>query len=157
MKELSKIAAEDVGLEESPKGSNKGPALKKFFDADDLDGDGYPWCAAAVSYWVQRWIAANGVKLKAPKIAGVIRFPEWAKANGLVITKTRPKPNDIVVFTFSHIGVVEAVQFDGEGKFISIDTVEGNTNEDGSREGYKVCRKRRPAEQCKVFLRLPPL
>jgi hypothetical protein len=159
MKELSKIAATDLGLEEAPRGSNKGPELQKFFKSDDLemDGktDGYPWCAAAVSYWVQQWIAANGVKLRAPRIAAVRLFPEWAKKNGLVTTPDRPRVNDIVVFTFSHIGVVEAVRASGSGEVLGIDAIEGNTNGDGSREGFEVARRSRPIEQCRLFIRLP--
>ena len=46
-KSISSIAFEDLGLEESPRGSNQGPDLEKFFEADDLeiDGetDGYAW------------------------------------------------------------------------------------------------------------------
>jgi len=152
MTTLSQIAARDLGLQESPKGSNKGPALQKFFDADDLDEkDGYPWCASAVSYWTQQWIKINAVKLKAPRIAGVIRFPEWAKKNGLVCT-TKPSANSIFLLgTASHIGVVESVAKDGS----TITTIEGNTNAAGSREGFEVCRKTRDIDTIKLYIRLP--
>jgi hypothetical protein len=148
MTTLSSIAAKDIGLCESPRGTNKGPALKKFFRATDLDGDGWPWCAAAVSYWVQQWIKVNGSKIKPPRIAGVVFFRDWAKKNGLKISAT-PTPNSIVVFTFSHIGVVESTQGG------SITTIEGNTNDGGSREGYAVFRKKRPLSECRLFIQLP--
>ena len=147
---LSEIARLDIGLEESPRGSNKGKQIQKFFDADDLDEkDGYAWCASTVSYWTQQFIKENGLKLKAPRIAGVIRFPEWARAQGLTVSKT-PKSNSIVVFTFSHIGIVESVK-DSQ----NVITIEGNTNDDGSREGYRVCRRTRPLSECKLFIYLP--
>lgn len=149
MSKLSAIAARDIGLCEDPKGSNKGKQIQKFFDSDDLDEkDGYPWCASAVSYWVQQWIKENGSDLKKPQIAGVARFPVWAKAQKLRVSFD-PRPNDIVIFTFSHIGVVESVD---DQKIV---TIEGNTNDDGSREGWQVCRKNRKLSECKLFISLP--
>ena len=47
-----------------------------------------------------------------------------------------------------HTGFVEKV----EGNVIH--TIEGNTNDTGSREGYEVCRRTRKVEQCKGFIRL---
>lgn len=147
---LEEIAAKDIGLQENPRGSNKGKDLEKFFRATDLDQpDGYPWCAAAVSFWVQQYIRANKLAIKEPRIAGVIFFREWAQRNGLTIS-SKPKPGAIVVFMFSHIGVVEALKPDG-----GITTIEGNTNDDGSREGYRVCRRGRVMSECKFFIHLP--
>jgi hypothetical protein len=153
MRTLSQIAATDIGLEELPKGSNLGPALQKFFEADDLivEGktNGYPWCAAAVSFWVQTYLKECGVSgVKPPRIAAVALFPDWAELNKLSISKT-PKPNDIVIFQISHIGVVESVAGD------IVTCIEGNTNGDGSREGYGVFRKQRQLSFCKQFIRLP--
>ena len=148
---LAEIAAKDIGLQESPRGSNKGKDLEKFFRATDLDGDGWPWCAGAVSCWVQAWIKANGSKLKAPRIAGVVFFRGWAEKNGLFIS-TKPRAEAIVVFRFSHVGIVERVRPDG-----SVETIEGNTNDEGSREGFKVCRRVRPPRECAFFIYLPPV
>jgi hypothetical protein len=147
---LAKIAARDLGAREQPPGSNKGPQIEKFLRATDLDGDGWPWCAAAVSYWVQQWAKLNGWKGKVPRIAGVSQFPVWAQKNGLKCGYA-PKTNDIVIFTFSHIGVVENIGPDW------VDTIEGNTNDEGSREGYEVARRRRPLTQCRLFISLPPI
>ena len=61
---------------------------------------------------------------------------------------------DIVILTFSHIGIAASGVNEG-GHF---DTIEGNTNDDGSREGYKVCHKtgphgRRPSQiRCRIRL-----
>lgn len=150
MSSLASIAARDLGLSESPRGSNKGAQIQKFFDADDLDEkNGYPWCAAAVSFWVQTYFKENGITFaKAPKLASVYLFSEWADKQGLVVRKGNPKPDDIVIFTFSHIGVVESVS---AGGFTSI---EGNTNDDGSREGYEVARRDRKLSDAKLFITL---
>jgi hypothetical protein len=147
---LSKIAARDLGACEEPRGSNKGPQIEKFLRATDLDGDGWPWCAAAVSYWVQQWAKRNNWKGRTPRIAGVAQFPVWAKRNGLKCSFS-PTVNDIVIFKFSHIGVVESVGPDW------IQTIEGNTNDEGSREGFEVARRRRALDQCRLFISLPPV
>jgi hypothetical protein len=153
-KSIASIAAVDIGLKELPIGSNHGPDLQKFFKADDLeiDGktDGYPWCAAAVSFWTQEYLKQfPDSKVKPPRIAAVRLFRDWAEKNGLVVSE-KPRKNSIVVFQISHIGVVEFVNDDG-----SVDCIEGNTNDDGSREGYEVCRKERRPNFCKFFIYLP--
>jgi hypothetical protein len=56
---------------------------------------------------------------------------------------------DIVVFTFSHIGIVHS----NNGAIIT--TIEGNTNAAGSREGVTVARKQRSLSIIKSFIRLP--
>jgi hypothetical protein len=148
MKSLSSIAAEDLDLSESPKGSNKGPQIQKFFDADDLDEkDGYPWCASAVSYWTQKYLAQiPDSKIKAPKLASVYLMKEWAQKQGLLIRNGNPKPNDIVIFQFSHIGIVETVNSNG------FTAIEGNTNDEGSREGFEVARRTRKMTDAKHFI-----
>ncbi|EKT4520794.1 CHAP domain-containing protein, partial [Flavobacterium psychrophilum] len=47
-----------------------------------------------------------------------------------------------------HTGIVEKVIEK------TIYTIEGNTNDDGSREGYKVCRRKRNIKTIKAFIRL---
>ncbi len=150
MRSLAQIAAADLGLSESPKGSNQGPQLQKFFNADDLAGDGYPWCASAVSFWVQTWVKEHASGLHAPRLAAVSQFRDWADTNRLHVCAT-PSPGAIVVFNFSHIGVVEKVSPNDP----TITTIEGNTNDDGGREGFAVYRKSRPLSQCKFFITLP--
>jgi hypothetical protein len=55
---------------------------------------------------------------------------------------------DIVVFDFSHIGIVA----DGEGDRIF--TIEANTGATGSRDGDGIFRKDRPREVARCFIRL---
>ena len=64
-----------------------------------------------------------------------------------------PQPGDIFIMDYGkglgHTGFVEKVLQNGK-----IQTIEGNTNDDGSREGYKVCRRVRSITTCKGFLRI---
>lgn len=54
-----------------------------------------------------------------------------------------------MVFTFSHIGIVESAQGN------SFTSIEGNTNSAGSREGVEVARKNRLLHIARAFIRLP--
>ena len=135
--------------------------MLEIFKADDLviNGrtDGYPWCAAFVSLCVQKLCSQSPyyASLIPPREPSVQRFlNEWAtRKNCLVFTPkdtfTRAMRGDIVVFTFSHIGIVT------ENKGSLISTIEGNTNAAGSREGTVVARKQRTTSIIKAYIRLP--
>jgi hypothetical protein len=93
--------------------------------------------------------------LNPPREPSVSRFLNvWSKQNNCLVFKAndkvlKPSKGDIVVFTFSHIGIVES----NHGNIIS--TIEGNTNAVGSREGIVVARKSRPLSIVRSFIRLP--
>jgi len=159
---LAKIAASYIGVHET--GDNRAgnsPRMLEIFQADNLvingKTDGYPWCAAFVSLCVQKLVkqSSSYMALKPPREPSVSRFLNiWAKdQNCLVFAPNnelgKPMKGDIVVFTFSHIGIVESA---GAG---SITTIEGNTNAGGSREGVKVARKNRTLGIVRKFIRLP--
>lgn len=159
---LADIAARYIGVKET--GSNKAgtsKALKAIFKSDSvvINGatDGYPWCAAFVSFCVQKLLNYSPFfpTIIPPKEASVSRFLNiWAKNNNCLIfpgnsTTSTPQKGDIVVFTFSHIGIVESVN----GRMIT--TIEGNTNDAGSREGEVVARKVRVNSIIKSYIRLP--
>jgi hypothetical protein len=159
---LADIAGPYVGATEAA-GNRMGDdqRMREIFEADDLankDGttDGYAWCCAFVSVCVQRLLAMSpsypGVR--APRVASVQLFrTRWAPDQRCLIFAPggphAPHKGDIVVFTFSHIGIVEGT---GAG---SIQTIEGNTNEQGSREGTTCRRKHRALAQVRCFIRLP--
>lgn len=131
---LADIASKYIGVKES--GDNKAGKSKELlaiFEADDLATagvtDGYPWCAAFVSFCVQKLLtnspAFSGVV--PPREASVSRFLNiWASNNKCLVfpkdsTLFSPAKGDIVVFNFSHIGIVEEIN----GKMVT--TIEGNT------------------------------
>lgn len=159
---LVEAAKSQIGLTEKPR--NAGPELVKFWQATSYptgESDRQPWCAAFVAWCVlqammREPLLAVGDKTR-PRSAAVKDWVPWAMKpeNGCVVfgprdPKWKPEPGDIVVFTFSHIGIVES--FPGWAK--GLQTIEGNTDEDGGREGIMVCRRVRAASQCKSFIRL---
>jgi Putative peptidoglycan binding domain/CHAP domain len=159
---LAEIARPFLGATEAP-GNRMGtdPRMRQIFEADRLapggQTDGYPWCCALVSLCVQRLIAANPVYhgLTPPTTPSVSAFrTQWAPSqNCLLFTPSErthsPHKGDIVVYTFSHIGIVDVV---GSGQ---VRTIEGNTNEAGSREGTICRQKDRAFGIIRCFIRLP--
>lgn len=162
--ELADIAVPYIGARET--GNNRmgtDPRMREIFEADRHTKhgttDGYPWCAAFVSMCTQKLIRNNPMiygHVRPPYTAGVTFFlTRWAPANGCLIFQPNdgqnvPAKGDIVVYTFSHIGIVRSV---GNGHIIAI---EGNTNRQGSREGSVVRGdKHRNFGKIRRFIRLP--
>lgn len=159
---LADIAREYIGVTET--GNNQAGTNQKLiniFKADDLvingKTDGYPWCAAFVSLCTQKLLKNNAmfIGVKTPREASVSQMlNSWAKGQSCDIFKPsdknkKPQKGDIVVFTFSHIGIVDSVYSGG------VNTIEGNTNDSGSREGVTVASKKRPSSLIRAYIRLP--
>lgn len=169
MKNLSEIiptvALSFVGRKESPKGSNKGIDLKEFFEADDFDpngdapgDDGYPWCAAFVDRVVQVAMQQGGKNytFKRPTTASAYGFEKWSQKQDdstktiKTINRNTIKAGDIVMFDkFSHVAIA-ITDADSNGYF---ETVEGNTNWQGGREGFEVARRKRYAVSVRSLIR----
>lgn len=142
------IAKAELGKCEIPKGSNWGPDVQKYLSSV---GIGFPasWCMAFV-YWCTGG-AADTLRLQNPlyRTGGVMN--QWYHLNP-TMRHHDPLAGDIFIMEFAHglghTGFVESVQGD------SVHTIEGNTNEDGSREGYEVARRVRKISSIKGFIRL---
>ncbi|AOW08741.1 CHAP domain-containing protein [Flavobacterium gilvum] len=146
-KKTLEVAITQLGVQEIPKNSNAGPAVEKYLKSVGL-GKGYAWCMAFI-YWCTKEAAKDlGVENPLFKTAGVLAM--YNKEKDSVVTD--PQPGDIMILDYGkglgHTGIVE--------KVIGTDvhTIEGNTNDEGSREGYEVCRRVRKLSTIKGFLRL---
>jgi hypothetical protein len=146
-------AVTQLGVEEKPRGSNKGPQVDAYLKSVGLNG-GYSWCMAFV-YWCVDEVARTGEGMKQCKVnpliktGGVLR--QWNEVPR-ERRKTTPEQGDIFIMDFGkgtgHTGFVESV--DGD----SVHTIEGNTNDEGSREGYEVARRVRKIKTIKGFIRI---
>lgn len=129
-------ARADIGVSEVPPGSNRGPRIEQMLALCGLGG-GYPWCAAAVSQW---GTDALGKAWPMPLTADCDVLLDFARRKGIL--SALPEPGDIFLRLKSpddanHTGIVTAVN----GR--AFDTVEGNTNRAGSREGTCVLARSR--------------
>ena len=153
---MVKLAREEIGVSEVD-GSNCGPRVDEYKAATWLDADkGWPWCAAFICWLVREAIEEEDVKFKRPRTAGAWDFENWAKqqsTNGVELRKPTNediKAGDIVVFTFSHIGLA-VKDADSSGYVV---TIEGNTNGAGSREGGSVLEKKRHVSKIRSRIRI---
>ncbi len=132
---LSQIGVRQVG-------DNTGPQVEQYLATTGL-GPGYPWCAAFVA-WV---LTENNVPN--PKSAW---SPSWFPQNKTIYklgekNNATPLPGDVFGIYFSNLGRIAHVGFIHRYSDKITITVEGNTNDTGSRTGDGVYLKRRPARQ----------
>ena len=131
---LISIARSQLFVRETSK--NHGPGIEKFWDATNYK-EGYvnrePYCAAGIC-WVIKESNIFDEKDR-PKTAAAFGYESWGDDLPKKVKVTRKpksvKRGDLVIFTFSHIGLATS-DSDKNGKF---DSIEFNTNEAGSREG----------------------
>jgi hypothetical protein len=154
--ELVRIATAEIGVEEV-NGSNCGPRVDEYKAATWLDpSKGWPWCAAFVCWVVREAMEATGERytFDRPRTAGAWDFENWSRKQDASTWTKRPhdgdiQAGDIVIFTFSHIGI--ATSAPDAGGWVT--TVEGNTDAAGSREGGGVYRKRRHVSKIRSRIR----
>lgn len=166
IKRLLEIATHEVGTHEVG-GNNCGPRIVQYQSATWLKPAPWPWCAAFICWVIREWLKSPEVLTKLslrndkeaekwrPQTAGAFDFERWAKEKGLAVLnkKSLAKAGDLVVFDFSHIGIVVKDQISPD----SIECIEGNTNGSGQRDsstGDGVWRKRRGASLVRLFIRL---
>lgn len=143
------IAISQLHTQEQPKGSNWGPpdGVPKYLKSVGLT---FPasWCMAFV-YWCFREAAIQlGIPSPLIRTGGVLNaYNQSSKA----AKQSSPQIGDIFIMDMGHglghTGIIENV----EGSLIH--TIEGNTNDTGSREGFEVCRRTRHISSIKAYLR----
>lgn len=141
------IAVTQIGKEEVPRGSNWGRPVQDYLLRVGIN---FPasWCMAFM-YWCFDEAVKTFPDRANPLVrtAGVLNA--WNKA--LKYRSAEPKAGDIFIMDFGgglgHTGIVEVI-IDGQ-----LHTIEGNTNDTGSREGYEVCRRIRDPRKIKGYLR----
>ena len=164
IKLLLEIAQKEVGTREVG-GNNCGVRIRDYQRAtDDRPLGPWPWCAAFASWCIREWVAQPAVRAalgwkteeeaeeRRPKTSRAFSYIDWAREQTeLVLPETaKPEPGMIVVYDFSHIGIVK--QAVGRDSFIAI---EGNTNGCGDRDsttGDGVWEKKRARNLVRNFI-----
>jgi len=134
------IAESQNGVLEDPPGSNRGPEVEKYLaSAGCVPGD--PWCASFVFWCFSE--ASKSLNIKNPLIRTGSCIDHWNRTTGKKISRQ----NAINNFSLIHPGCIFIIDHGGgKGhtgivKSVSpgyIQTIEGNTNISGSREGLGV-------------------
>lgn len=144
-------------LAHSPRelGQNEGPWVRSYMDG--YDGAPFAWCLGFGQTVLDQALSKEGRKVtdimpltyscdvlgehglkekcltRAPKFKSEKEREKIKSGDFFLISK---KEHD-----WGHTGIVEQV----DGKWIHV--IEGNTNQDGSRNGYEVCRRMRNLEK----------
>ena len=142
----------EIGVREDPPGSNRGPKVDEYLRSVGLNpaAGSFAWCAAFVCWCFGKGAAALGAPNPLPRTAGALKL--WndagktgAKRIGAAEARSKPslvKPGQVFVLSagggLGHVGIVESAE---NGV---LTTIEGNTNDGGSREGVGVFRRTGP-------------
>lgn len=142
-------------------GDNKGPWVRLYMEGNE--GSEWRWCAGFVCFALAQACRALGRPMPFKRSFSCDKLAARAEAAGLLvpgedIASGRMSWSDMgpcSIFLvrrtsddWSHTGFA----FDGSGT--SCATLEGNTNDDGSANGYEVCARSRSVAG-KDFIRLP--
>ena len=125
---------------------NSGPWVRLYMDGKE--GREWLWCAGFSSFLLRQAAQSLRITMPHPYAFGCDYLAGAAQSNGTFLRlKTAAefasiKPGYLFLVPrtttkWLHIGIVEAIQ--GEAML----TIEGNTNDSGSAEGFAVCRRTR--------------
>lgn len=134
---IIRLARQEIGTSE---GRSQGHWNNRVRYTAGTSHAGQPWCLW-FCVWVMR--AALVPITVVPNIGSVSALHQWARIHERLVRQ--PRPGDIVLLNGRewsarpvHCGIVELVHTDG-----TVQTIEGNTNADGSAEGHTVMRRTR--------------
>lgn len=135
------IARGEIGVKESPAGSNRVKYWDFYRDNAGVGYQGQPWCAAFTA-----WVLCRAGVWAMAKDEGRFRYcpsiVAWAKGQGLWRGRDAvPQPGWLVLFgnrgTACHVGIVESAS----GGVLT--TIEGNTSVTSNDNGGAVMRRSR--------------
>lgn len=137
-------AKKEVGTRENivnGHGNNRGRQVDEYQRADTLPGLGYAWCASFVAWVILTALGRDLCDLIWLRSASCDSILTWGRRVGIVSTQPTPGCAGLVMaseWDATHIFLVEDVLRRG------VETIEGNTNTGGSREGIGVYERFRP-------------
>ncbi len=136
------IAQKYIGTIEQPVGSNRGPLIDRW-NTNVNAPIGSFWCASFVSGVALEWEQKSALDWPMCFSADCDVWLASAKKHGVIHRSPQAGDLFVLVKTFAngrqdafHIGIVEGVDESGIWK-----SIEGNSNNDGSRNGYEVAHR----------------
>jgi hypothetical protein len=146
------VANAEQHLEQHPLevgGQNKGPWVRLYMQGNE--GSEWPWCAGFVSFVLKQACKSLSVPPPIKTSFSCDSLVASAKERGLFLKESEAKERSAIVpgslflvrrtsTDWVHTGIVLSAEDN------IFHTIEGNTNDDGDREGYEVCRRIRNYE-----------
>ena len=125
-------------------GQNMGPWVRLYMDGNE--GRAWPWCAGFVTFLMDQAADLTGLTKPIRGSVSCDSLAEQGKNAGLFVSGSSgppPNPPPCAIFLrrrtptdWTHTGIVT----DLSPTFFR--TIEGNTNDEGHREGFEVCSRR---------------
>lgn len=134
-------------VREEPRNSNRGQAVEAMLELTGL-GPGQPWCAALVA-WVGQ--TALGKDWPLPLTASCAALGAAADAKRLL--RQSPQAGDVFLIHFASLGRFAHTGFVVGVQAGAVTTLEGNTNDGGSRDGWGVFQRTRHFTVADRFIR----
>lgn len=121
-------------------GQNRGPWVRLYMDGNE--GQPWAWCAGFVCFCLKQ--ACNTLKIDLPITPSFScdSLAASAKVKEIFVGRKDAGPGSFFLYRrtptdWTHTGIVVIANSE------TIKTIEGNTNDSGSREGYEVCARTR--------------
>ena len=167
IRRLISIARSELGTREDAV-NNTGARIVEYQGATWLAPGAWPWCAAFTAWVMREWLEDESVRKLLNldtfslaekwrcRDASAFGWEKWARQRTIsVLPETeKARAGEIVVFDFSHIGLVIENQVSINSKIV---TIEGNTNGRGERDsdaGDGVWEKQRMPSLTKSYIRM---
>ena len=145
-KDILAVARKEIGVKESPAGSNNVKYNTAYYGQEVWDGKAsgkFPWCMVFL-WWLFHQAEADGLFYGGKKTASCGTLMDYAKSHGQWVT-VGYQPGDIVIMDFpgnkartDHCGIVVTALTDG------VRTIEGNTGVGNDSNGGEVMERTRP-------------
>ncbi len=142
------MAFANIHLAQHPRevgGDNQGPWIRAYMKGND--GPAWLWCAGFVTFCMQQAAEALDMPMPIKGSFSCDTLAAQAKNAGIFLTERATAPDQIpmgAIFLvrrtstdWTHTGLIS------QAEATVFQTIEGNTNDDGSSNGYEVCSRRR--------------
>jgi hypothetical protein len=125
--------------------SNWGNKVTEYLKAANVR-DPAPWCAAYANWAWEKAAEEMNVDSpleRVPLQAYVQSYVDHGKANGWVIPNADARPGDLFCMWFENLRRYAHIGFVVKNNGARIETIEGNTNVAGARDGIMVAKRSR--------------
>ncbi len=143
------VAYAQQHLQQHPReigGQNKGPWVRLYMDGHE--GTEWAWCAGFACFCLRQAANATGAAMPITPSFSCDSLAASAKSKGKFLGQPSASGRESITpgslflvrktsTDWTHTGIVVRAETE------IIKTIEGNTNDDGSREGYEVCARTR--------------
>lgn len=140
------------------RGDNRGPWVRLYMSG--REGPSQYWCAGFTRFIMRQAAELLQISLSVKGSVSCDRFAAQAKQAGLFLSEADARqagvpPGSLFLVRrtstdWTHIGIVT------ESEQTHFHTIEGNTNDDGERNGYEVCARARSYRK-KDFILMAPI